>query len=212
MNKRFVLTPILGVLLVVVVLFAGACLYVKWQAWETRRNAEILLVELRKLKVGETTLKDVRQLVARTQSRFLAKGSDPFCQYGFCTFTFAYYTGILGKFSYWHLHPWRLYLTPAPVGFLANLVVHGDRLVRIGMLLSSDVTPLILSANVTDEVPEISPVHEPYIYEVRHSEISIYIKPTATAAQREAAYSFNLHCMDEIGGCRDETLLLPKPQ
>ncbi len=212
MNKRFVLTPILDVLLVMVVLFTGACLYVKWQAWQTRRNAEILLVELRKMKVGETSLEDVRQLVASTRSRFLAKGSDPFCQDEFCTFTFDYYTGILGKLSFWHLHPWRLYLTPAPVGFSANLVVHGNRLVRIGMLLSSDVIPYTVSANVTDEVPEISPVHEPYIYELRQSEISIYIKPSATAAQREAAYSFNLHCMDEIGGCRDETLLLPKPQ
>ena len=33
MNKRFVLAPILGVLLVVAVLFLGACLYVKWQAY-----------------------------------------------------------------------------------------------------------------------------------------------------------------------------------
>jgi len=211
MNKRFVLAPILGVLLVVAVLFLGACLYVKWQAYQTRRNAEVLLVELRKMKVGETTVEEVRQLAGGPQSRFLAKGSDPFCRGEFCTFTFGYYTGILGRLTSWHLHPWRLYLTPAPVGFFANLDVYGNRLVRIRMLLSSDVIPRTVSANVTDEVPEISPVREPYIYGSRNSEISIYLKPDATAAQREAAYSFNLLCMDEFGACPMKTLLLRKP-
>ena len=72
------------------------------------------------------------------------------------------------------------------------------------MLLSSNVIPRTVSANVTDEVPEISPVREPYIYGSRNSEISIYLKPDATAAQREAAYSFNLLCMDEFRGLPDE--------
>jgi hypothetical protein len=83
------------------------------------------------------------------------------------------------------------------------------------MVLSSDVIPRTATASVTDEVPEISAVHDSYsVHEVRPSQISIYIKPTATPAQRLAAYSFNLKCMDKIGGCRNEAealLLLPPP-
>jgi len=197
-------------------LCTAACLYVRWQAYQTRKNAEILLIQLRTMKVGSTTLREVQELAVGSQSRFLAKGVDPFCKDEFCTYSFGYYTGVLGKLSFWRLHPWRLSLTPAPVAFSANVTLQRDRLVRIEMLLTSDVIPRTVSATVDDEVLEVSPVLEPYVYRqqpflygVQSSQISVYVKPSATMMQREAAYSFNLSCMDKFGGCHSPAELLP---
>ncbi|HVR24970.1 MAG TPA: hypothetical protein VMU26_16795 [Candidatus Polarisedimenticolia bacterium] len=215
MTRRFAIQSILSALLVLAVLGTAACMYVKWQAYETRRNAEILLAELRKMKVGETMLDEVRQLAAGSQSRFLAKGSAPFCQDEFCTYTFGYSVGILGKLAFWRIDPWRLYLTPAQGVFSASLLVQRDRLVRIGMVLGSGVIPRDVSAGVEDEVPEISPVHELYVYTLQpslysahSSSILVHVKPNATSAQREAAYSFDLKCIDKLGGCHSPTELL----
>jgi hypothetical protein len=208
MSRRFVPNLILGVPLMLVAICTSVCLYVKWEAHQTKRNAEILLLELRRMKVGDSTLADIQRLAAGSQSRFLAKGTDPFCQGTFCTYAFDYYTGLLGRLALWHLHPWRLFLTPAPVGFDATLIVQRDRLVRVEMLLTSDVIPCTVATSVDDEVPELSPVPQAYVYSAQSSHISIYLKPTATAAQRNGAYSFNLDCMDKMGGCRHAAELL----
>jgi hypothetical protein len=208
MGARFVFKSIVCIVISLAVLVASLCLYVKWQARRTSKNAEILLAELRKMEVGETRLDQVQRLAGGSQSRFLVKGIDPSCQGEYCTYAFGYYTAILGKLTIWRLYLWRLYLIPAPVNFNVFLIVKRDRLVRIGMSLSSDVIPRTVLASVTDEVPEISPVHESYSYGKRLSEISVYIKPSATTAQRNAAYSLNLNCMNRIGGCLDASMLL----
>ena len=62
---------------------------------------------------------------------------------------------------------------------------------------------------VTDEAPEISPVAGSYVVDdARPQYFVIYLKPNATRSQREIAYSFNLKCLDKIGGCRDKYELL----
>jgi hypothetical protein len=139
MSRRFVFNLTLEIFLSLLVLCTCACLYVKWQTYQTKKNAGILLADLREMKVGDTTLDSVRQLAGGSQSRFLVKGIDPFCQDTFCTYTFGYHTDILARLVLWHLHPWRLDLTPAPTDFHATLVVQGNRLVRVEMLLTSDI-------------------------------------------------------------------------
>jgi hypothetical protein len=194
------------------VLAAGMCLYVKWQAQQTRKNAEILLGELQQLRVGESTLGDLQRVAAGSQRRFLAKGTDPFCQERWCTYTFSYYTTNLGRLALWRLYLWRIHLTPAPVAFVATLIADGDRLARIEILLSSDVKTKSLSATLDDEVPVVSPVSQSYLRQNQPSHVSIYVKPEATPAERQGAYSFNMSCMDKLGGCGKTAELLPNAE
>ncbi|MFY9531583.1 MAG: hypothetical protein WBC04_10695 [Candidatus Acidiferrales bacterium] len=200
---------------VLAVLFAAVCGYTKWQAYESRKGAEAFLADLRRIKVGEATLADVQQL-ARTHSRFLWKG-DPYYKDEWWSVDFLYesYHGnnnILRRIRLWRLDLWRFHLAPEDCIFTVSFDVHRDRLERTTMMLSSDYMPRTFSATVTDEVPEISPVGQPYVVEdARPQYISIYIKPSATPAQRDYAYSFNLKCMDKIGGCRDKNELLLGP-
>jgi hypothetical protein len=80
------------------------------------------------------------------------------------------------------------------------------------MSLSSDWMPRTFMATVDDEVPDISPVNASYLVDnSRPSQTVIYIKPSATVGQREAAYSFNLNRLDRLGGCRDKGQLFQKP-
>jgi hypothetical protein len=61
-------------------------------------------------------------------------------------------------------------------------------------------------ATVNDEVPDISPVGASYLVDnSRRSEIAIFVKPNATAAQHEAAYAVGLACIDRLGGCPDRS-------
>jgi hypothetical protein len=204
---------LLGFVIMLSIACAGLCIFAKWQAHRSRVNAEQFLLGLRKLKVGVSTQEDVMQLVASVShgQGFLPTGVTPFCHNDFCSYSVLYYNSFLSLHNLWRLHLWRLHLTPAPVYFSGDLDVQKQRLVRIEIYFSSDVIPRTASASVTDEVPEISPVRESFsVHESRPSQIWIYIKPSASPAQRLAAYSFSLKCMDKVGGCPDAALLLPQ--
>jgi len=215
MTRSVVIRSVVSTLVLLVLLSATACMYVKWQAHHTRENAEAILQQLRQMRVGVTTDEEVRRL-ADSQSRFLVKGIDPFCQDKFCTYSFTYDTSVLDKLAFWRISPWRVYLTPAQGVFVADVIVKSGYLVRIRMLLTSGVIPREISANVEDNVPEISPIPTPYAYNIQPSRssnhewhVSVYLTPNSTVAQRDAAYSLNLECIERIGGCRDPKELLP---
>jgi hypothetical protein len=215
MPTKLIKRAIILSIAVFAILLAGLCGYTTWQAYRCRKSAEALLSDLRRMKVGEATLADVQQL-ARTHSRFLNKG-DPFRLDEWLRFSFLYdnYDGddnyVLQRIRLWRLDLWRFHLAPEDCAFSVIVDVHRDRLERITMGLSSDVMPRTFSATVDDEVPEISPHSQSYVEGALPQQISIYIKPNATPAQREYAYSFNLKCMDKIGGCRDKSELLRGP-
>ncbi|MGH9679658.1 MAG: hypothetical protein ACRD4Y_06880, partial [Candidatus Acidiferrales bacterium] len=120
---------------------------------------------------------------------------------------------FLRRVLIWDLRLWRLHLAPEQCGFSVDLDVDRQHLVRTIMDLSCDDMPRTFMATVEDDVPEISPVSQPYVVDdARPLDISIYLKPGATQAQRDYAYSFNLKCMDKIGGCRDKHDLLSGPR
>jgi hypothetical protein len=188
-------------------LCAGVGLHVQWQAYRNRRNAEVLLAGLRRLKVGESTVDDVQQLI-RDQQQFVGQNT-PFCHDEFCTYTFGYgnYDSTVDIYVLRSLQLWRFHLVAAPVALSADLLLRHNRLVQTSMLLDSQV-----SANVLDEVPDISPVKASYLVEnSRPTQTTIYIKPSATVAQRESAYSFNLKCLDRLGGCTEKSQLFQNP-
>lgn len=197
---------VVALFLISTALLVGVGFHVQSQAYRHRKSAEILLAELQKLKVGESTINDVQQLV-RSQSQFVSQDT-PLCWEGFCTYTFVYgnYNSTVDIYALRWLGLWRFHLIAAPVAFVADLSFRRDRLVRASMLLNSQV-----SLNLQDEVSDISPVPASYVVDnSRPSQTVIYIKPDATAAQRETAYSFNLRCIDKLGGCSDKAQLFQR--
>ncbi len=164
------------------------------------------------MKVGETTRLDVQQL-AHTHRFFLGKAS-PFQQNEWQTYSFFYESydsesHLVRWIRLWRLHLWTFQLAPIECNFSATLDVNRDTLDRVTMSMTSGIMPHTFTLTVTDEAPEISPVAGSYVVDdARPQYFVIYLKPNATRSQREIAYSFNLKCLDKIGGCRDKYELL----
>ncbi len=175
----------MSILVVLLALFATDTIYTHWQARQTKHRAEGFLADLRKLKVGQSTVSDVQRLVD-AQKKFVHPYT-PFCYQGFCSYGFSYDN----------------YDSP-PTGFNAELVLRNDLLVSISMGLQSGE----FVANVQDEVPDISAVKETYLVEDSlPTQTTIYIKPHATPAQRGVAYSINVGCMYPLGSCTEKSQL-----
>ena len=172
----------MSILVVLVGLLPSDTIYTHWQARENKRQAESLLAGLRKLKVGQSTVLDVRALVERRKKFITA--DTPFCYLGFCSYSFSFHN----------------YDSP-PTIFSVDLLLNNDLLVRVSMSLLSGQ----FIANVDDEVPDISPVKDTYLVEdSRPTETAIYIKPDATPAQHGIAYSINLGCIYPLGSCTEK--------
>ena len=209
--KQFKSAVILCVV-AVVMLFTSLLVYINFQAYKSRKSAEELLQDLRGMKVGETTRLDAQQL-AHTHRFFLGKAS-PFQQNEWQTYSFFYESydsesHLVRWIRLWRLHLWTFQLAPIECNFSATLDVNRDTLDRVTMSMTSGIMPHPFTLTVTDEAPEISPVAGSYVVDdARPQYFVIYLKPNATRSQREFAYSFNLKCLDKIGGCRDKYELL----
>jgi hypothetical protein len=173
--------------------------YAWWKAHSAERDAMILLSEVRKLTPGEATTADVESL-ARNHSSFFVKGS-PSRSLNALYYDFLYDNWLL----------WKLRVMPRVV-FSIRLQVVDRRLDVIMVDIDSGLFPRPrYSATVFDFQQADYPGDPGYNLVRRNHWISIRLKPTATPDQRKQAYSFNLKCLDRIGGCYDEKELLPGP-
>jgi hypothetical protein len=197
-TRRLIRTIAYVLFLIAGVVYASLGTYARWKAYETRKNAEILLSEVRKLRPGEATIADVER-VARIQNRFLMKGS-PSQRGNVQYFDFRYDNGLLSQ----------LCLAPRTV-FGGRLQVVESKLDVSMMGMNAGKFPHYYSADSWDFTQESYPGDPGYRLIHRDQWVSVRLMPSATAEQRRRAYSFNLKCLDKIGGCHDAKELLPGP-
>ena len=174
--------------------------YAKWKAYRARKDAEILLCAASKLRPGEATIADAEGL-ARSHSSFFMKGS-PSRRMSALYFDFWYDNRLL----------WKLHLAPRVV-FSIHLQVVDRSLDAVNVALDSDLStyPHFYRASVWAFTQDAYPGDPGYILARRDQWTSIRLKPSATPEQRKKAYSFNLKCLDKLGGCHDEKELFPGP-
>ena len=196
-KKRIVGTTVSVVLFLVASYFALG-VYAKWNAYQARKNAEVLLVEVRDLRPGKATLADVER-VARIQNRFLEKGS-PSQRGNVQYFGFRYDNGLLSQ----------LRLAPRTV-FGVGLQVVDSKYDGSIIGMAAGKIPHYYSVDSWDFTQESYPGDPGYWFKCRDQRVSVRLLSSATPEQRRQAYSFDLNCLDKIGGCHDAKELLPGP-
>ena len=200
--KQFKSAVILCVV-AVVMLFTSLLVYINFQAYKSRKSAEELLQNIRGMKVGglhawtfsnsliptgfslERPLHSSKMNDRPTPSLLWRRSESHGVRW----------------IRLWRLHLWTFQLAPIECNFSATLDVNRDTLDGSRMPMTSGIMPHTFTLTVTDEAPEISPVAGSYVVDdARPQYFVIYLKPNATRSQREIAYSFNLKCLDKIGG------------
>ncbi|MBZ5672520.1 MAG: hypothetical protein LAO04_22700 [Acidobacteriia bacterium] len=199
MEKKRLVGVAIGVAVLLGTLFSALGVYAKWRAYQARQNAEILLGELRDLRPGKATIADAERL-ARIQNRFLRKGSPS-------------WNGNVQHFDFWYDNAllFRLHLAPRVV-FAVRLDVYHGSLSFTGVNLSSGPYPS--PRHYGASLLEFSKKNDldDRVYSLSQTKgITVRLYPGATLEQRAQAYSFNLKCLDKIGGCHDDKELLPGP-
>ena len=105
----------------------------------------------------------------------------------------------------------RLYLAPL-VCFSIDFQVNNQKLDLIDLEMSSGEAPPHRYQVQVWEFPERQYPEQPGSSLTYHDQaFSVTLTPYSTPERRKQAYSFNLKCLDKIGGCRDEKELLPGP-
>ena len=178
--------------------YASLGMYAWRKAHQERKDAEILLSEVRRLSPGESPAAVAEAIVHRHKA-FLMK-NDPSGRENVQYFDFKYDNGLLS----------RLYLAPyATFGVRLQIVDRNFDVSFVG--IASANFRHYYTADLSDFPRQALPGKPGYHLTNRDNWISIYLKPSATQEQRKQAYSFNLNCLDKIGGCHDEKELLPGP-
>ena len=198
--KQAVRTIAYFLLLLAGLVYASLGTYGWWKAHLARTDAEILLSEVNKLRLGEATIADVESL-ARKHKSFLMKGS-PSRRGKAQSFDFRYDNRLLRK----------LRLAPEAIFGISLQFVDGSLdVISVGFESGISSAPYFYRASVW-EFPQEAYPGDPGFRLARGDEwISIRLKPSATPEQRKQAYSFNLKCLDKIGGCHDEKELWSGP-
>jgi hypothetical protein len=197
-TRRLIRTIAYVLFLIAGVVYASLGTYARWKAYETRKNAEILLSEVRKLRPGEATIADVER-VARIQNRFLMKGS-PSQRGNVQYFDFRYDNGLLSQ----------LCLAPR-TDFGVRLQVVDSKYGGSIIGMAAGKFPYHYSANLSDFSQQSYPGDPGYRFGRRDRFVFVHLLSSATPEQRKQAYSFDLKCLDKIGGCHDAKELLPGP-
>jgi hypothetical protein len=196
--RRMAQTGAYALLLVAALVYALLGIHAWSKAHQARKDAEILLSEVRRLSPGESPAAVAEAIVHRHKA-FLMK-NDPSGRENVQYFDFKYDNGLLS----------RLYLAPyATFGVRLQIVDRNFDVSFVG--IASANFRHYYTADLSDFPRQALPGKPGYHLTNRDNWISIYLKPSATQEQRKQAYSFNLKCLDKIGGCHDEKELLPGP-
>jgi hypothetical protein len=201
MNKSLTFRLIVALFIAVAILLAGVSLAAKWQGYRALVDAQDLVIELRALHVGESTLDNVSIIAAR-HSRYrrsflkpvpvaCGNGKDP------CYFDFGYENSLLA----------RVHLAQV-IRFGVRVQVYQRRMDAImldfmcgsgpslsGIVINEGLQPF---TDRTIEVSEFSNV--PSITSVRL---------TPNAPERDRVYGMNLKCLDQFGECPSKNEMLP---
>jgi hypothetical protein len=198
MNRGFGFKAIVRVLLVLLVFCLGLCSYAKWQAYHARKDAEVLIVELRSLRVRESTLDDVKEIAAHhVRYHYSMLGNTPVCHDTdeVCYFDFSYENSLLA----------RLRLASI-VRFGVRIQVRQRRVDAIMMGLQCGVRPAFFGI---DLIEGLQPFTEGTIEISNVREEITGVRLTPNAPERDRAYSLSLRCFDHIGRCHSKAELLP---
>ena len=201
MKRRRILRTMLSVVVLLVVLYSALGVYAKWRAYKTRKNAEIFLGEVQNLRPGKATLADVERL-ARMQNQFLMKGSHYWDKCAL-NFDFQYDNALLS----------HLYLA-TPTSLTAYLCVGDGTLRFTGVsLVSLPRSPpgVLGQASLSDWSVRGDPENRTFRRVLTNLAVFVALRPGATPEQIRQAYSFNLKCLDKIGGCHSNAELFFGP-
>lgn len=192
-TRKFVILC-LGALAVV----AFACVsYAKWKAYATRRDADMLLSQLRNLRAGESTFDDVQRIAEKHHRFSVSKG--PPCSSDVCYFDFLYTNSLLARLGL---------ASRTEMGI--RVQVYKGRVDAIIMDLVCGVRPNLHGVYIVDgsrQPPQGQPPFE--ISNIRGETTWVHLTPAASTVQRDRSYSLDLKCFDHLGACRSKADLLP---
>jgi hypothetical protein len=166
----------------------------------TKREAQALLSELQAISIGSASFDEVQRIASRFRSR-TTEGVQP-CSPDECDLRISFENSWLR----------RLHLA-TPTTFGVVLLVRNGRLyyVNAAMTLYSGDQVISASTTLSDEgrgqsayriVAKRGVGNQPW-------QAIVHLTPNATLDERRAGFSFNLSCLDKLGGCKDSSDLLP---
>jgi hypothetical protein len=167
---------------------------------KTRLEAESFLHELQTFQIGETSYERV-QAVAIHFRNYIVDGAKT-CVPNDCSVTLKFENMWLRNL---HLARWTT--------FGATLLVRDGRLhyVSTGMTMYSRDQVISAGTFLSDEGHETAPFRvvtkrwnndQPW-------QVIVQLTPQAMPQQKDLGFSFNLGCLDKLGGCKDSSDLLP---
>lgn len=188
------------------------------QALQTQRKAEHLLAEVRALKLGDSNLDKVYQLVERYNGRVSDRDQ---CKTSNCSVAFMITNDSLTRYRF---APWT--------GFAVGIDINQGRTAALDLEMWSaarDISyyhHLLVTGQHSDfgcvamvgEVSKYSDHYRPWMEsivkrglmkgEIKDS-IWVRLMPAANAAIRDKAMQINLDCLSRLGGCREARDFLP---
>ncbi len=190
-------TKILGVALIILI---AAVLFGVTGALKTERAAEGFSLQSRALVVGRTSFSEAERMLSKYQ-RYRIKSTS--CTSADCELAFRFRNSSLS----------RLRLAP-PTGFDSVLRFHDGVLVNRETYLGQGLCCVVyvredLSASATGALRSRFSPELQRDGSGRAWKAMVHLTPQASEQERELAYSFNLHCLDKIGGCKTAEELSP---
>ena len=193
-----------AVILALVAVCGALCACAKWQAYQARKDAEILVSAMHSLRIGESTTHDVSKIASShnryrvylAEDRRNCSDTDDACY-----FDFLYQNSLLAL----------LRIAPQ-TEFGARIQVVRGRVDVVLMSIACGSGSGFVSTSIMDGAPKelISPdsFHVSFASNWRGA---VLIKMTRDVPKsvRDRAYSVGLTCLDRIGGCHGKTELLP---
>lgn len=166
----------------------------------TRREAQTFLSELQAIQIGSTTFVEVQEIATRFRGH-ITDGTKT-CLPNECDLKVRFDNAWLR----------RLHLA-MPTTFGAVLLVRNGRLYYINAAMALYSAEQVISASTTLSEEE----HGQSAYNIvtkrgvgnQPWQAIVHLTPQATPSERRAAFSFNLNCLDKLGGCKDSSDLLP---
>ena len=202
MTRTFIFKAVRNALLVLVVVYLGVCSCAEWRAYRERKDADRLIVELRGLRVGESTLDDAKAIAIHhgAYRRSLLKPEPPSCDDSGdkdepCFFDFGYENSLLARLG-----------LATKVLFGVRVQIYQGRVDRISMDLLCGAEPNVFGVTVQEQ---IQPSTEYTATPFSNRPSVLWVRLTPRAPERARAYSLSLKCFDHIGRCNSKAELLP---
>jgi hypothetical protein len=161
------------------------------QTFATRYQAAAFLSDVRALRPGRSSFGDLVRL--RQKYKRFSSVDDLACNPNLCTMYFSFDNRWL----------YRLRVLPAS-RFGGGITIRDGLVYEVNLALSTSAS---YSAQVVDTS---APAAKAYTVSGRESTpggtliaLKVHLTPAAAENLRQTAYSFNLACLTELGGCKD---------